>query len=488
MKSKVSSLFLNLLAIHLATITNVWAQSQLTPSADVCIDDINSLEEIDELMDATMVMLDAYNETCTANGKCSASAVPGTAVTKNDYTSLVVSNSLGKMESTCNSIVPGSTLCLVTNEVKKGELNTLELNKPVCVPPSCDESRISDIRFLDPNPASCDPTSVSEPCEVISTAVMCPELRPQQLDSVQCQNDATTIESDRRLNPFMSTLRSAVVRACISVLLGQESELCEISTPLSVTGIKDFTDIDTSGMKEYDAFEEKCKNAGTPTTLCKMTVDINAIESESFIDIETNLIYTDIPLCLPDTCSDQDPISIAQEQLVKDNFKCDSVTSFCKVDVTAFTCDSGTEMSTSLPIQETIEATPLTSVAPTTLNSASPSVHTSGTPTILTSSSPSIEMSLGPSTTPPKSISTFPPSASPSKHTSSSPSVTVSLIPSKDAGDKVVEVDSVEKFGDIIAVVENATDTSGSERNVITCFHHSTLLGFLAFSGMWFAW
>ena len=303
-----------------------------------CLNNINLLEEDSNLMEATTTLLDSYNETCTQNGSCSSEVKSSMATTKNDFTFLVTGNSLQRMERACNNILPGSTLCLVTNEVIKGELRTIEINKPVCFPPSCDENDSNEIRFLDPNPGNCDPSSIRDPCTISSTQVACPKFRTENLDAATCQSEASTILSNNALNRFVSSLRNSVVRGCLSVLLGGTSPVCEITTPLLVIASQNYSGVENIIKTEYENFEQSCLNLESDTAICKISVHINVNEAQSFLEMETDLTYTDLPLCLPLDCTHVDPLITAHEQLVKDNFDCDPLNSICEVSVTKFEC------------------------------------------------------------------------------------------------------------------------------------------------------
>ena len=346
-------------------------------SMEVCLEKTNVLKDDMAFANANKAMLDAFNATCIENNSCSTEAVSLGATTKNDYTVLVTGNSLGLMESACNEIVPGSTLCLVTNEIMKTNLRTLEINKPVCFPPTCDEKDINEVRFLDPTPGSCDPASTSDSCSIISTSVSCPKLRSADYDANTCPTDASTILADSSLRRFVSTLRTSVTRGCLNVLMGGSSPVCEIVTPLVVTATKNYTEFHDAMNADYEAFKEECINARESHSLCKISTHINAMESDAFIALDSDITYTDLPLCLPSDCTNQDPVAIANEQLVKNAFDCESASSVCNVVVTDLTCETNDESlfpTTSPTNAPSAQTTSPTNVA--TTETTSPTIVT----------------------------------------------------------------------------------------------------------------
>ena len=312
---------LRCLNLFFFSLISFWLEKAYADECYTAIGQINN-KELD-LYGTTKNLLNAFNETCYEQNTCFSDIRQSESVITKTFTSLIGS-SLDPMSSACKIMGSDYELCYVTTEYKSGGLVNREVNKPVCFPPSCTET---DVDALD------DVCDSSSECEITARSVLCPERNINTGRS--CNSDARSLSFNRRLKRFNSKLQQSTMMECINVILGEISEMCDVSSYIKVTNYKDFRGYESN--LNYLSFEDKCAEYGAKN--CKASfISSGILDSPgTFFKFDTNVFYTEHPFCLPLECSDDSPYIFAKEILFDSGFNC--YENNCDIQVTSFSCE-----------------------------------------------------------------------------------------------------------------------------------------------------
>lgn len=401
-------------------------QAQHVPAVDdTCRDANDILIANDEYATSFTSMLEIFNDNCNKND-CSYTIEPVTSDLTQSWDSLS-DLTLASMKTACE-FFSSRRVCKVTTVTKFTNLVEIEGvtiftdikedRRPICYPPTCSESEVS---IVHPSPANCESDNTN--CEVISYFVDCPS-RPTSSGS--CANDI--ISSNHLFNTLQTVFQGNILLNCQEALETGSTDLCSLNIN-QVEATSDNNYEDFSGEATVSHHREVCLNAGGqecfmdinsvfPTTLAFQEIDVTDLDVG---ELRVEGRFTNLPICLPLTCTDDDLENIAEENFLSNlevfsGTACGQSAISCSTDVTNIEC---------------IKPTVAPSIAPTIKSSSAPSSMPSlkYLPSYFPSNSemPSSSPSYFPTLPPTNSEK---PSLFPSNVSSTSPSVQLSSFPS----------------------------------------------------------
>ena len=391
-------------------------------------------------------MLDAWLDQCLRKDQCPTEPRPIQTSLSQDWNVLEIATIL-LMNSACEffttrEVCDVTTTTRFTNLVEIDGLtiitDVIEKNRPLCYPRECTDDEVT---IVHPEPADCNAGDSN--CEVLSYTLGCPG---RQTSSGTCGD--SVISSSHLFNTLQSVFKGILDLTCAAALeSGDNSDSCALYIDeVNVDAVQIFDGFKNDNT--YKNYEQSCYDANSKFCLVTLNAEY-PIGLEAFDidipykdlgDIRMHGESRNIPICLPDGCSDAELNVLAVEHYVRglrENFdaKCGQSSIPCTAEVENIVCYTKSDAPSSSP-SNSISSTPTSAItfAPSDSNKPSsfptPSAFTAQ-PT--TSSQPSSKPSIVPSDLPTIVTSEFPssiPSVFPTDSPSDSPSLFPSLVPS----------------------------------------------------------
>lgn len=307
-------------------------------SLDVCSSEFHDMRTTNpQLANASVAVFQAYNQTCWNENKCSSSYEDPVSVTTRDFSGLT-GPSYKEMKSTCESIGTDYTLCAVTTEQRQGGFTFRDLGKPLCLPPSCS---VDDVVVADTYVKDCMDASN---CEILETSLDCGSRNINP--SGDCMTDVQNVHDNVEMTDFSDRIYQYVLKQCLSVVLGGSSSYCYVSASTTISVNMDMSGFHTD--ESFIAFEKVCHEKNG--VVCQISYNEKARNEQSFLSLTFENEYEEYPICVPTSCTDEDPQDIGLLLYYRNNppegqrrllaQECDPETGLCTLEVDSFQCRS----------------------------------------------------------------------------------------------------------------------------------------------------
>jgi len=203
-----------------------------------------------------------------------------------------------------------------------------EMNKPVCMPPTCADS---DIAIIDTTPGRCNEKLF--PCEIISYDLTCPDDRIIDTTSTT----ACVQNMDILTDPFFLTRNVLESRIQASCLSGGSGRFCTVNTAdLFIVSSLNYTGYETDDA--YLTYEDDCtSNQGQVCHVNLQVLQDSPLNAAEALDVTVTAFrtYTDFPVCVAAPCDDEDIKEVVKRRVPA----CDLDSGNCQMEIQSINCD-----------------------------------------------------------------------------------------------------------------------------------------------------